>query len=130
MTDTDTIEAAGRGPDEIYRENLKQGRLCIQYCTAKKAYIFPPRIMSPGTGSQTLEWREVSGRGEVYSTSVIRRKPDRGGNYNIALIDLEEGSRMMSQVIDVAPEDVTIGMPVQAVIEDRDGEAVVVFRPR
>jgi DUF35 OB-fold domain, acyl-CoA-associated len=61
-----------------------------------------------------LNWIEPSGQGTVYSTTVVRRKPEAGGDYNVALIDLAEGVRLMSRVDDVAPDQVRIGMPVRA----------------
>jgi uncharacterized OB-fold protein len=69
-----------------------------------------------------------SGLGTVYSTSTIARKPDAGGNYNLALIDLDENVRMMSRVDGLAPEAVTIGLRVHAVVAQQDGRGLVLFR--
>jgi uncharacterized OB-fold protein len=63
----------------------------------------------------------------VYSTSVIRQKPEKGGDYNVALIQLEEGPRLLSRVMDVEPDKVTIGMAVSAHIAELDGQRAVVF---
>ncbi len=71
----------------------------------------------------------ASGNGTVYSTSTIHRKPDAGGNYNVALIDLDEGVRMMSRVEDVAPDEVYIGQRVQARVAQREGRGLVLFHP-
>ena len=71
----------------------------------------------------------ASGAGTVYSTSTIARKPEAGGNYNVALVDLDEGVRMMSRVEDVAPEAVFIGQRVQARVAQREGRGLVVFHP-
>lgn len=68
-----------------------------------------------------------SGQGTVYSTTVVRRKAEAGGDYNVALIDLKEGVRMMSRVEGISPEAVAIGMPVQATIIDGEGGKLVVF---
>lgn len=95
---------------------------------ASGRFIFPPRIAEPGTGDTDLLWVEASGKGTVYSTSVMRErlpKPD----YNVALIDLHEGVRMMSRVEAIAPGDVVIGMDVRAAIIDEDGEPLLVFTP-
>ena len=62
-----------------------------------------PRVAEPGTGCTDLEWVEASGEGTVYSTTVIRQKPPTP-DYNLALIDLAEGPRMMSRVEGIAPE--------------------------
>jgi uncharacterized OB-fold protein len=58
-----------------------------------------------------LEWIEASGRGTVYATTNVR---ERQGSYNVSLIDLAEGPRMMSRVESIAPEAVLIGMAVSA----------------
>jgi len=65
----------------------------------------------------------------VYSTTTVRRKPEAGGNYNVALIDLDEGVRMMSRVEGLPPTDVKIGMRVRAEIVDDNGVGLVVFHP-
>lgn len=119
----------GPGPDAVFRQYLSEGKLFLQYSKQAKRYVFFPRAICPYTGSAALEWREASGKGTVYSTSVIRRKPERGGDYNIALIDLEEGVRMMSRVEGVAPTDVKIGMAVKARIATEDDKPVVLFDP-
>ncbi|MNL46041.1 hypothetical protein D3C87_1687250 [compost metagenome] len=59
----------------------------------------------------------------------MRRKPEAGGDYNVALIDLEEGVRMMSRVDGVAPDRLRIGMPVKARVLRDEGQALVVFEP-
>ena len=73
-----------------------------------------------------LDWVKASGSGTVYSTTVVRRKPEAGGDYNVALIDLAEGPRMMSRVVGVEPTAVKIGMKVRARIAP---EALVEFTP-
>lgn len=115
-------------PEAQYQQFLAEGRFMIQRSASSGRYVFYPRVAEPGTGATDLEWVEASGRGTVYSTSVVRQKPP-APNYNVALIDLAEGPRMMSRVVGMAPEEVRIGMAVRAKIE-RDGETpVVVFEP-
>jgi uncharacterized OB-fold protein len=71
-----------------------------------------------------------SGTGTVYSTTVMRRKAEAGGDYNVALIDLQEGPRLMSRVEGVAPQDVKIGMAVTARIASGGDEGhFIVFDP-
>src|SRR3546814_8768823 len=79
--------------------------------------------------SDLLDWVAPSGRGTVHSTTVIRRRPQDGGDYNVALIDLAEGVRMMSRVEGVAPDQVRIDMAVSARLAEDDGDVVVVFDP-
>jgi uncharacterized OB-fold protein len=84
----------------------------------------------------SLEWDaiEASGRGTVYSFVMPRHPPwpwFEGQTYIVALIELEEGTRIVSNLRDVDPEAVTIGMPVQAYIEHFDnGVSLPLFRPR
>jgi hypothetical protein len=80
--------------------------------------VFYPRVLCPHCGSERLEWVAPSGRGTVYSTTIVRRKPADGGDYNVCLVDLAEGPRMLSRVAGVAPEEVRIGMAVKARIAD------------
>ncbi len=101
----------------------------IQHCKNCSGYIYPPRALCPHCGSLDLEAGEASGRGTVYSTTVVRRKPERGGDYNVVLVDLEEGPRMMSRVDGIAPDKVQIGMEVTARVIARDDGNVVVFVP-
>lgn len=108
----------------------------IQRSASTGSYVFAPRILVPGSGESDLEWVAASGRGTVYATCTIPRKPERGGDYNVALIELEEGVRMMSRVAGIAPMDVKIDMPVAARIEvlpedegKDDPQPLVVFYP-
>ena len=70
---------------------------------------------------------EASGTGTVYSTTINRRSPDKGGTSNLCLIDLDEGVRMLSRVVDIAPEAVAIGMKVKARIGELNGAPAVVW---
>ncbi len=118
------------GPELRYRKFLDNNEFRIQQCTSCDTSIFYPRAICPHCGDTAgLQWIAPSGKGTVYSTTVVRRKPEHGGNYNVALIDLAEGPRMMSRVEDLNPENVTIGMQVQAKITEKDGAKLVVFTP-
>jgi uncharacterized OB-fold protein len=113
-------------PDAEFRAFLAQGQFMIQRSKSSGVHVFYPRAVTPGTGARDLEWVRACGRGVVYSTTVVRKKPPEP-SYNVALIDLAEGPRMMSRVEGVDPAAVAIGMAVQARIVDQDGEPVVVF---
>ena len=112
-----------------YQAELDAGRFCIQHCPQCQQHVFTPRELCPHCGASPLRWVRASGLGTVYSTSTIARKPDAGGNYNVALIDLDEGVRMMSRVEGVAPEAVAIGQRVQAHVARKDGRGLVLFQP-
>lgn len=115
-------------PDHDYQAFLKQGRFMIQRSASSGKHVFYPRTVAPGTGAEDLEWVEASGRGVVYSTTVVRVKPP-AVSYNVALIELEEGPRLMSRVENVEPDAVRIGMPVRARIAQENDLAFVVFDP-
>jgi len=117
-----------QGPESIYEEYLAKGEFRIQLCNGCKRHVFYPRALCPNCGSSNLEWARPSGAGTVYSTTVMRRRPESGGDYNVCLVELEEGPRLMSRVEGVAPTDVRIGMRVKARIADGGNEGrFVVF---
>lgn len=119
----------GPGPEKVYQEALRRGEFQIQHCGGCARHVFFPRVICPHCGSPNLSWVKPSGKGTVYSTIVVRRKPDAGGDINVALIDLEEGVRMMSRVDGLPPEQVRIGMAVQASVIDGKEQPLVVFAP-
>jgi len=112
-----------------YVEHLKRGELAYQFSPAAGRAVFYPRVLCPYTGSTELEWRVASGLGRVYASTVVH--PGEGAPYNVALIDFDEGFRLMSRVEDVAPERVRIGMRVRLRVADPggDGEPYAVFVP-
>jgi uncharacterized OB-fold protein len=118
-----------QGPDATYFAYLEARDWRLQRCTACGAHVFQPRVMCPSCGADDFEWVAPSGHGTVHSTTVIRRRPERGGDYNVCLVDLAEGVRMMSRVEGLAPTDVAIGMAVTARLAEQDGQTVVVFDP-
>lgn len=113
-------------PERQYREFLAQGRFMIQRARGSGRYVFYPRVAEPVTGDTNLEWVEASGHGTVYSTTVVRKRPPEP-SYNVALVDLAEGPRLMSCVVGLPPEAVRIGMPVRAQIIDDGGAPLLVF---
>jgi len=115
------------GPDQIYHGHLAEGRFMIQRCSGCARHVFYPRTVYPHCGSNDLTWIAASGRGVVYSTSVVRRLPEKGGDHNVAIVDLAEGARMISRVDGIAPEDVRIGMEVRARIEQAEPRPFEVF---
>ena len=116
-----------KGPEAEYRDFLAEGRFMIQRSASTGVYVFYPRAFVPGTGEQDLEWVEASGEGVIYATTANRRSPEKGGTFSVALIDLAEGPRMMSRIVDVDPAGVQIGQKVRAKIEDLNGGPAVVW---
>lgn len=115
-------------PDQDYMQFLEQGRFMLQRSRESGAYIFYPRVIEPGTGCTDLEWVEASGQGTVYSLTIVRKKTPVE-SYNIVLIDLAEGPRMMSRVDGVPLDRLRIGLPVQARVVRENEQPMVVFVP-
>lgn len=115
----------GPGPDDTWHSALAEGRFMIQLCRACDACRFPPAVVCATCGSSELAWEEASGEGVVYSTTTVR---EREGSYNVALIDLQEGARLMSRVETIDPAAVRIGMRVAARVV-LEPEPVLVFVP-
>jgi len=117
------------GPDAAYAAFLAEGRLRIQRCRGCARHVFYPRVLCPHCGHDGLDWVDASGRGTVYATTVVRRRPDEGGPHNLCLVELEEGVRITSRVEGIAPEAVAVGMAVVARVARDGGEPLVVFDP-
>ena len=114
------------GPEKTYFDFLDSGRFMIQRSAATGRHVFYPRIAEPRTGSQDLQWVEPSGLGTVYSSVTVRRRPPQS-DFNVAIIQLDEGPRLMSRVEGLASDDVRIGLRVRARIVKGEQGAVLVF---
>lgn len=110
-----------------YQSELDAGRFCLQKCDSCQRHIFYPREICPHCGSASVQWVRARGTGTVYSTSAIARKAEAGGYYNVALIDLDEGVRMMGRVDGVPPDSVRIGQRVVASVANDEGRGRVIF---
>ena len=107
-------------PLNAYREHLGAGHLAFQRDTATGKAVFYPRVAAPGSGNTALEWEISKGLGTVYATTAIEQRNEPA--YNVALIDMDEGFRLMSRVETVAAEDVKIGQRVKVRIHNPGGE--------
>ena len=121
-----TIEV-NSGAEKQYFDLLNEGQFNIQQCQDCERSIFYPRMVCPYCGSNSLNWFKPSGLGTIYSTTVVRRKPEDGGDYSVVLIDLDEGVRMMSTIEQTPPHTVAIGQRVKAQVKQQDNQALVVF---
>lgn len=137
MSDAETVTRA-QPPvtplTEPFWEATREQRLLLQHCDVHDHAVFYPRDVCPITLEPTLEWRPASGRGTVYSYTIESKPMNPGmramAPYVVALIDLDEGVRMLSNVVGIAPEDVTIGLPVQVTWEPlEDGRNLPQFEP-
>lgn len=114
------------GPEEQWRRALGEGRLMLQRSRVSGACFFPPRTAEPGTGDSDWEWVEASGDGTVYSVTTVRPPPPQAP-YNVVLVDLAEGVRVMSRVEGL--DEVPIGLAVKSRI-DRGGDAPILLFDR
>jgi len=112
-----------RSPADVYAEHCRRHELAYQL-DADGRPVFRPRVGHDA-------WRISAGHGTIYATAVAR--PRDGAARSVVLVDLDEGFRMMSTVVGIAPEDVTIGMRVRLAWRDGAGEddapPVPVFEP-
>ena len=114
--------------------NLREHKLTAQRCKAcGKFFTFPPQASCPHCLSSDYEWIAVSGKGKVYSFVTYHRAwhpayQDKTP-YNVSLIDLDEGPRLISNVVGCKHNEVKIGMPVEIVYDDREEYTLPQFRP-
>ena len=107
-------------PDENsveFWEELKQGRLLLQVCGVCKQTNYPPMVMCSGCGGFDFQWREAEGGGVLYSY-VVTHQPIHPSlvdytPFLTALIELDEGPRITSNIINIPPEQAEIGMRVK-----------------
>jgi uncharacterized OB-fold protein len=113
------------GDTRPYWDAAKRHELTIQRCTECGRHIFYPRSICPYCISSAIEWVHTSGRGTIYSYTVVHRAPAQFVGdvpYVVALIDLEEGVRMMSNIPGALPPDVHIGANVEVMFDDVTAE--------
>jgi uncharacterized OB-fold protein len=106
---------------------LNEGRFLIQRCSSCGKAVYFPRELCPHCGHGELAWVEPTGSGTVYAVTTVRRKPEAGGDYNVSLIDLDEGVRLMSRVDGLPSSEVRIGQRVQARVVKQGDQGMVVF---
>ena len=123
------MPAGEKSPLNTYLAHLEKGELAYQFSPEAGKAVFYPRVLCPFTGSGKLEWRISKGLGTVHATTVVH--PGEGPPYNVALIDCDEGFRLMSRVEDIAASDVKIGMRVKFRVHHQGGEEppIPVFAP-
>ena len=107
-------------PLAAYISHLEKGELAYQFSPSANQVVFYPRLVAPGSGATDLEWKVSKGLGTVYATTVVH--PQKGEPFNVALIDVDEGFRMMSRVEDIDPTAVAIGQRVRFRVHPAEGE--------
>ena len=113
-------------------EATARGELQLQRCTQCREYVWTPQLACRTCLTETLEWVPVSGRGTVYSFVIMHRAatPAFKAPYAIVVVELEEGARILSDMVDVDVEDVQIGLPVEVAFELAGDIGYYHFRPR
>lgn len=121
---------------EQFYSAAAEGRLLVQRCEGCGALQFYPRGHCTRCFASNLKWSEVSGRATLHTYSVVHRTPNvefaDDVPYVLAIVDLEEGVRMTSRVVDVAAEHLRCDMPLQVVFRPiaEDGPVMPFFTER
>jgi uncharacterized OB-fold protein len=110
----------------------RAGNLVLQRCDHCGAHRWTPQILCVRCHSESFAWTRVSGRGVLYSVTVVHRAPMEAFTtpYLIAVVKLEEGPLMLTNLVDCEPDAARIDMPVEVVFEPLDDSiSVYCFRP-
>ncbi len=116
----------------VFWDAAAEGRLVAQACADCGRLRHPPRPMCPSCNSLVTEVRELSGNGTLYSYGILHHPQHPAFDYPVlgALVDLDEGVRLVTNLVDVEPAAIRIGMRVEATFVPTSGGAQVpVFRP-
>jgi uncharacterized OB-fold protein len=107
-----------------YWDAARRGQMAVQCCEACGHRPFPPRANCPSCGASSLSWSPVSGQATVYSYTIAHRPPHPAFATQlplvVAIVELEEGPRMVTNIVGCDPADVEVGMAVEATFEPID----------
>lgn len=123
----DEREVCELPPEAAYDHLLAQGVLAFQACVACGGSFFPPRLLCPTCGADAVRWRLSAGEATVHSVTTIAPRDQEP--YCVALVDLAEGYRMMTNVVGVAPDRVQIGDPVTVRLHAEGDTVLPLFEP-
>ena len=115
-----------------YWDGIADGELRLQRCEACGAAVFYPRAVCPHCFGGPLRWFTAAGTGRVYSYTVAHRafgEFEDQAPFTVALVDLDEGVRMLTRIVGASPDSVAIGMPVQMTVEQIGDADLPCFRP-
>lgn len=114
-----------------YWKAAAEERLLLPTCRECHRPHFPPRAWCPHCWATDPGWEEASGTGTVVTFSVVQQPPSPGFvvPYVLAVVELDEGPRLMTNVVGCPPSEVRVGLRVRATFERRGDGAVVLFRP-
>jgi uncharacterized OB-fold protein len=132
-----TPKLPGPTPTPVTRhfwDAARAGRLELRCCRACGLMFHYPRVLCPRCWSQDLGWHAVSGRGTVATFTVLHRAVHPAWQarapYVAALVDLEEGPRLLSNIVGADPAAVRVGLPVEVVFEAVGDAVLPRFAPR
>jgi hypothetical protein len=114
-------------------DGCREGVLRVQRCRDCGHFVFIPQPLCTRCQANALDWVTSTGRGTVYSHTVVHRppRPSFAVPYVVAIVELEEGWHMLSNLVECRPEDVRIGMPVEVAFREMsDAITLPYFRPR
>jgi uncharacterized OB-fold protein len=115
-------------------QGLREHRILVQYSPSLGRYVFYPRMLAPGTLADDLEWREIDGAGSVYTFTVARRPTGppwaEALPQILAVVQWDAGPRVSTELVDVDPAEIRIGMRVSPVFCDVPGTEITLLRYR
>ncbi|MFN3143857.1 MAG: Zn-ribbon domain-containing OB-fold protein [Paracoccaceae bacterium] len=109
-----------QSPRAVWEAHARDGRLAYQWSPDAGRAVWQPRVVCPFGGAAQLEWRVSAGRGVIHAITLTH--PAKGEPYTVALIDMDEGYRMMSRVVGASGDASEIGRRVQVRFVDGDAE--------
>ncbi len=110
----------------------REGRLVVQRCSDCGALVFIPQPACTKCFGPRLEWVQSSGRGTLYSYTIVHRpqRPEFAVPYAVAIVELEEGWHMLSNLVECEIEEIAVGMPLEVIFEKMsESIALPCFRP-
>ena len=115
-------------------DGLAQRRILVQYSPSLQRYVFYPRSLAPGTLADDLEWREIDGTGTLYTFTVARRPTGPpwvdAVPQLLAVVQWDAGPKVSTELVEVDPSDIRIGMRVRPVFYDLPEEGITLLKYR
>jgi uncharacterized OB-fold protein len=113
-------------------DGLRQHKVLLQYSPSTGQWLFYPRSRAPGSLANDLEYREVSGQGHVHTFTIARRPTapawEDAVPQLLAVVELDEGPRLTTELVNIAPEDIKVGMRVKPVFEPQGESGITLLK--
>lgn len=110
---------------------LRENRIRIQYSPSSGRYVFYPRTLAPGTLADDLEWRDIDGAGTLYTYTIARRPTGppwaEHAPQLLAVVQWDVGPRVSTELVDIDPDDIRVGMRVSPVFHDVPGHSATLL---